>query len=146
MKNLKIAINISRFNEEITNGLLKCCLDELKKKGIKKSNIHVFWVPGAYELPFASHELALSKKYHAIINLGCIIKGQTSHDQHIANWVSQGLGEVSLKTRVPVLFGVLTPNNESQGLRRSRPGPLNRGKEVAEAALHMIKFKKESKE
>lgn len=142
MKNLKkIAIVVSKFNKEVTENLLFNAKETLLNAGFSDKNISVRWVPGAYELPFAANLLAKSKKFHAVICLGCIIKGETSHDVHIATWVSNGIGHASLATGVPILFGVLTPNNEEQALERSKPGPLNRGKEVAEAAIEMIQFK-----
>ncbi len=140
-KNLKIAIVVSRFNEKITESLLDCCAIELIHRGVHKSAINVVRVPGAYELPYAVHKLAKSKKYSAVIGLGCVIKGDTSHDQHVAGWAATGIGLASLFTDVPCLFGVLTPNNESQAWKRSKPGPLNRGKEIAQAAMEMIELK-----
>lgn len=134
----RIAIIVSKFNTEITRNLLQQCQEELVKGGMRLRNLKTVWVPGAYELPYTAHKLASSKKYDAVICLGCIIKGETSHDLHVANWVSMGIGMASLQTGVPVLFGVLTPKNEKQALTRSRPGALNRGKEVARAALEMI--------
>ena len=134
----KVGIVVSKFNTDITKQLLNSCEKELQRGGIIQRRIKVVWVPGAYEIPFAVSLLAQSKKYSALIGLGCIIKGQTSHDKNIANWVSHGLGLISLQTQKPVLFGVLTPNNEKQARQRVSPGPLNRGKEVAQAALHMM--------
>ncbi len=112
---------------------------ELIQHGVAKTSIDVVWVPGAYELPFMAHQMAKRKRYHAVICLGCIIKGETSHDEHIATWASIGVGQASLLTGVPILFGVLTPNNEAQARAGPEPGPLNRGEEVAKAALR-IKF------
>lgn len=143
LSSVRVAIVVSRFNETVTDGMLRCCIDELVKSGVAKSNIAVERVPGAYELPFAANLMARTRRYAAVIALGCVIKGETSHDQHIATWVSVGLGQVSLATNVPTLFGVLTPNNERQAMARSRPGPLNRGGEVAKAAVEMILFSKE---
>jgi len=142
---MKIAILVSEFNSHITNKLLSCCRNELLKRGVKKSHILVESIPGAYELPFAAYQMARTKKFKAVICLGCIIKGQTSHDVFIANWSSLGSGLASLLSNVPVLFGVLTPHSERQALLRVKPGPLNRGKEVAEAALKMIRFSEKRK-
>ncbi len=137
----RIAIAVSKFNTGITQNLLKSCLQTLAHHGVKKSQTKIVWVPGAFELPFAAQKLAITHEYDAVICLGCIIKGETSHDVHIATWAAQGIGNVSLTTGIPTLFGVLTPHNEKQALERARPGsPLNRGKEVAEAALEMIRF------
>lgn len=136
----RLAIVASLFNRDITDNLVKYCRRELMAHGVAAKNIHVTWVPGAYELAFAAQTLAKTKKFDAVLCLGCIIKGETSHDVHIATWASVGIGMVSLSTGVPTLFGVLTPKTEAQARRRSRPGPLNRGKEVALAALRMLEF------
>ena len=137
---VRIAIAAGRFNEEITSSLLGCCVDELRAAGVPRTSVDVVWVPGAYELPFAAQRLAKSRRYDAIICLGCVIKGETAHDTFVASWAAIGIGQVSLSTGVPTLFGVLTTKNESQALHRARPGPLNRGQEIAKAALEMIEF------
>lgn len=137
---MKIAIVVSRFNETITGELLNRCRETLVAAGVSAKNLKVVWVPGAYELPFAAHRLARTKKYAAVICLGCVIKGETSHDVHIATWTAVGIGQVSIDTGVPVVFGVLTPHSEAQAIERAAPGPLNRGKEAAEAALEMIRL------
>jgi 6,7-dimethyl-8-ribityllumazine synthase len=134
----KIAIVVSKFNSEITGNLLRCAKDTLVKNGVTSAKINVKWVPGAYELPYAALQLARSKRYAGVIGLGCVIKGETSHDLHVASWASLGLGLVSLLTNVPTFFGVLTPNNEKQARVRSKPGPLNRGGEVAIALLETL--------
>ncbi|OVE77299.1 6,7-dimethyl-8-ribityllumazine synthase, partial [bacterium F11] len=103
-------------------------------------NIEVIHLPGAFELPYGAQELARTKKFGAVICLGCILEGETTHDKLIAQWVSMGIGIASLQTRTPILFGVLTPRSEKQAYQRTRPGPLNRGKEMAQAALQMIQF------
>ncbi len=139
-KAIRVAITVSKFNSEITNNLLDCCVSELAHSGVKRSDINIVWVPGAYELPFAADQLASSKKFDAVICLGCVIKGETSHDLHVASWAANGIGQVGLKTGVPTLFGVLTPNSQEQAIERSKPGELNRGKEVAEAAIEMIRL------
>jgi 6,7-dimethyl-8-ribityllumazine synthase len=140
--NARIAIVVAEFNKEITGGLLSCALAALKERGVGPDQVKTVWVPGAYELPYAALQLAKSKKYDAVITLGCVIKGDTSHDFHVASWAAQGVGQASLMTDVPIMFGVLTPNNEAQARKRSRPGPYNRGKEVAEAAIAMIELKR----
>ena len=136
----RIAILVSKFNDRVTGGLLKECRKELEKGGVRAANIDVDWVPGAYELPYAANTLAKTGRYQAVICLGCVIKGATSHDVYISPWAATGIGQVSLATGVPTLFGVLTPNNEKQAILRSKPGRYNRGKEVAQAALEMIEF------
>lgn len=137
---IAIAIAASRFNEEITGGLVKLCRDELGRAGVRPTHVRTVWVPGAYELPFVAKRLAKTGNYDAVICFGCVIKGDTTHDVFVATWASVGLGQVSLETGVPVLFGVLTPKNEKQARARSRPGPLNRGKELAQSALEMIRL------
>lgn len=139
-RRIRIAIVVARFNPEITGSLLRCCTDELRRNRVPPGSVKVIEVPGAYELPFAAHTLARTRRYDAIICLGCVIKGETSHDQFVAGWAANGVGQVGLMTGVPTLFGVLTPRNEAQARRRAKPGPLNRGKEVAEAAIAMIEF------
>lgn len=135
MTSKKLAIVVSQFNSEITGSLLQCCVETLEKNGISKNRIVMKTVPGAYEIPFTAHQLVRTRKFAGVIALGCVIKGETSHDHHVASWASTGLGLVSLMTGVPCFFGVLTPNNEKQARARSKPGPLNRGEEVAMAAL-----------
>lgn len=139
-KPVRIAIAIAKFNERIMKSLLHCCEETLLEGKVKIHDISVLWVPGAYELPFVANKLARSKKYDAVIGLACVIKGETSHDIHVATWAALGLGHVGLKTGVPILFGVLSPKTEAQAWKRAKPGPLNRGKEVAEAALEMVRL------
>jgi 6,7-dimethyl-8-ribityllumazine synthase len=143
MKNrasIKIAIAIARFNEDITSSLLALCRSELESSGVKAKNISEYRVPGAFELPFAAKKLAKAKKFDAVIVLGCVIKGDTAHDLYVSSWAAIGAGQASLETGVPVIFGVLTPNNEEQARERAKPGELNRGKEMARAALEMVDF------
>src|SRR5581483_1097784 len=105
----RIAIVVAEFNKEITGNLLACALGELSEHGVKLNQIKTVWVPGAYELPYAALQLAKTKKFDAVLCLGCVIKGDTSHDFHVASWAAIGIGQASLATSVPVLFGVLTP-------------------------------------
>jgi 6,7-dimethyl-8-ribityllumazine synthase len=139
----RVAIVVGEFNSDITGSLLRCCRQELLKHGVREKQISVVSVPGAYELPFAAQKLAKTKKFAAVICLGCVIKGETSHDIHVATWASVGIGQASLNTGVPILFGVLTPRTEAQARKRSQPGPLNRGKEIAKAAVRMILFNRQ---
>jgi 6,7-dimethyl-8-ribityllumazine synthase len=138
--NTRVAIVAGRFNEEITVALVRLCHEELVRSGVRSTNIRIDWVPGAYELPFAAKRLASSRKYDAVICAGCVIKGDTMHDTYISTWAAVGIGQVGLETGVPVIFGVLTPKNEKQARERTRPGPLNRGREIARAAIEMIDF------
>jgi 6,7-dimethyl-8-ribityllumazine synthase len=139
----RIALVVARFNENITGRLADLCRNELLRQGVRKERIAVHAVPGAYELPFAAKKLASSRRYDAVICLGCVIKGDTTHDVYVAAWAAIGIGQVSLETGVPVLFGVLTPKNEKQALARARPGSLDRGREMALSALEMIDLVRE---
>jgi 6,7-dimethyl-8-ribityllumazine synthase len=139
---IRIAIVISEFNKEIMDSYLQRTEEELIHLGLHKKNITVTWVPGAFELPWMAKQIALSKKSDAIICLGCVIKGETSHDVVVSSWAAQGIGLVGLETGMPVLFGVLTPHNEEQAWERVRKGSLDRGKELAIAAVQMINLKK----
>ena len=135
-----IAIAVSRFNEEVTSRLLKSCRATLAKHGQKDPV--VFHVPGGYELPWLANELALSGKYQVVIALGCILKGATPQNDHIARSTVQKLHEIAVRTRVPVILGVITPNTYAQAAARTK-GSLDRGKESALAALEMVKLRRE---
>ena len=132
----KIAIVVSRFNEEVTSRLLASCLKTFKAEGWTPARLKVVHVPGGYELPWAVQELALSGRYAAVVALGCVLKGRTPQNDHIARSLVQSLHRVSLDARVPVILGVLTPDTWKQALARTR-GRLDRGKEAALAALEM---------
>jgi 6,7-dimethyl-8-ribityllumazine synthase len=139
----RVAIVVARFNPEITARLSDLCRNELLKAGVAEKNIAVYAAPGAYELPFVARKVARTKRFDAVICFGCVIKGDTTHDVYVATWASVGIGQASLETGVPILYGVLTPKNEKQARDRAKPGPLNRGKELALSALEMIDFNRE---
>ena len=131
---LRVGIVVSRFNEDITEGLLEGALATLAAWKVKRANITIVRVPGSFEIPFAAQQLIARKKPHAVIALGCIIKGETSHDYHIASAVSHGITRVALDQNVPIAFGVLTTNSLEQAQLRSR-GKTNAGIEAALGAL-----------
>ncbi|WMC20266.1 MAG: 6,7-dimethyl-8-ribityllumazine synthase [Enterobacteriaceae bacterium PSpyr] len=134
-----IAIVVARFNDFINKTLLNGAIEILERIGkISNKNITIVWVPGAYELPLISQVLANSKKYNAIISLGTIIKGNTSHFNYISNSVSTNIINVSLKTEVPIIFGILTTNNIEQAINRAGCKSGNKGSEAALNALEMI--------
>ncbi len=137
-KNTKIGIAVSEYNAQITGKLLKSCQDELVKRGTDPKNIKVVRVPGAFELPYACNKLADSKKYDAVIALGAVIRGETSHFDFIAFASSKGIMEVGLKYGVPVVFGVLTTENLKQAKARIRGG--SRGDKGIEAAITALKM------
>ena len=135
-----IAVVVSRFNEDVTSALKKSCLDTLAKNDYRDAK--VVEVPGGYELPWTVNELALSKQYAAIIALGCILKGETPQNDHIARSTVQKLHEISLATRTPVILGVITPNTYAQAKKRTK-GEYDRGREAALACIEMLKVRKE---
>lgn len=133
----KFAIVISRYNDSITGGLLDGAVSTLTAAGVKDDNIEVVWVPGAFEIPLIAHKIACNGEHVAVLCLGAVIRGDTSHDQHINRAVSLGIIESSLSSGVPVLFGVLTCESLEQALNRSAPGESNKGAECARSALEM---------
>ncbi|MDE2142684.1 MAG: 6,7-dimethyl-8-ribityllumazine synthase [Elusimicrobia bacterium] len=138
----RIAVVVSRFNEEVTSRLLAGCLKTLKHEGWKDSQLKVVHVPGGFELPWTVNELARARRYDAVIALGCVLKGQTPQNDHISRSLVQSLHRISLEARTPVILGVLTPNTWAQALARTK-GALDRGKEAALAALEMAALKEE---
>lgn len=146
----RFAIVVSRFNESITSRLADGAVDTLKANGIADDAIDLFWVPGAFEIPTVASRLVDSDRYDAVLCLGAVIKGETSHDEHINRAVSLGLVQLGLETGLPVIFGVLTCNTLEQAIARSGGDAGTRGKdqpdsrvgnkgaECAEAALEML--------
>jgi 6,7-dimethyl-8-ribityllumazine synthase len=128
---------VSRFNEEVTAGLLDGARRALDEAGVRDADVTVVHVPGAFELPAAALRLAQTGRFDAIVCLGCLIKGDTMHFEYIAAAASQGIMDVSVTTGVPVAFGVLTTMTEDQAIERSRPGEGNKGREAARAAVEM---------
>lgn len=137
-KGARIGIAVSEYNSGITSKLLETCQKELVSRGVLSRNIKVVKVPGAFELPYACQKLAKSKKYHAVIALGAVIRGETSHFDFIAFASSQGIMEVGLEYEMPVVFGVLTTENISQAKARIKGG--KRGDKGIEAALTALRL------
>jgi 6,7-dimethyl-8-ribityllumazine synthase len=133
----RFAIVVSRFNEEITEGLLKGALDCFAERSVPRDAVTIYRVPGAFEIPLMAKRLADSGEYDAVVCLGCLIKGETMHFEYIAEAASHGIAEAAVATGVPMAFGVLTTTTEEQALERSRPGAANKGREAAAAALEM---------
>ena len=138
----RVAIVKSRFNEEVTSRLLASCLKTFKSEGWHDSQLKVVEVPGGWEIPWAVQELAKTNLYQAVVTLGCVMKGQTPQNDHLARSLVQSLHRISLDTRIPVILGVITPNNEKQGMARTK-GKMDRGHEAALAALDMIALREE---
>ena len=135
---VKIGIVAARFNEFITSKLLSGALDGLKRHNVEDEDIDVAWVPGAFEIPLIAAEMADSGKYDAIICLGAVIRGSTSHYDYVCNEVSKGIAQVSLKSRIPVMFGVLTTENIEQAIERAGTKGGNKGFDCATGAIEMI--------
>ncbi len=142
-KNIKIAIVAARFNEFITNKLLGGAMDGLLRHGVLEEDIHVAWVPGAFEIPLIASKLAQSGKYDAIICLGAVIRGSTSHYDYVCSEVSKGVANVSLNTGVPVMFGVLTTDNIEQAIERAGTKAGNKGFDCAVGAIEMVNLIRE---
>ena len=142
-KGIKLAIVVSRFNEYIVDSLLKGALDALQRVGgVAKSDITVIEVPGAFEIPLAVQKLARSKKYEAILALGCVIRGATPHFDYVAGECSHGLSRVALDEGVPIGFGVLTTDTIEQAIERAGTKAGNKGADCAMTVLEMINLLK----
>ena len=135
--NEKFCIILSRFNDFIGSKLLSGAMDELIRHGVSDENIDVVKVPGAFEIPIAAQKFAKSGRYNAIITLGAVIKGSTSHYDYVCAEVSKGVAQVSLQTGIPVIFGVLTTDNIEQAIERAGTKAGNKGSEAAKAAIEM---------
>ena len=133
----RFAVVVSRFNEEITEGLLRGALEFFAEQSIPTEAVKIFRVPGAFEIPLAAKRLGESGDYDAIVCLGCLIKGDTMHFEYIAAEASQGIAQAATTTGVPMAFGVLTTMTEEQAVERSSAGAGNKGREAAAAALEM---------
>ena len=131
------AIVVSKFNETITENLLKGAINVLQQNGISDNNITVARVPGAWEIPLVAKKLAQTSRFASIVCLGCVIRGQTSHDSHINRFVSNSLGRLGMKYELPITFGILTCEDTQQAEDRSGGAKGNRGADAAEAALYM---------
>jgi len=131
------AIVVSRFNEEITEGLLRGAQEALAAAGVNAADVTVVPVPGAFEIPLTARRLATTGRFDAIVCLGCLIKGDTMHFEYIASAVSHGIMSAGIETGVPMTFGVLTTLTEDQAAMRAASGPDNKGREAALAALEM---------
>ena len=134
---LRFAVVVSRFNEEVTAGLLDGALDTLEQAEVSRDDITIVRVPGAFEIPLAAFRLAETGQFDAVITIGCLIKGDTMHFEYIAEACAHGIQQAASATGVPVAFGVLTVLTDEQAVARSAPGPENKGREAALAAIEM---------
>lgn len=135
---LKIAIVASRFNEFITNKLVGGAEDCLLRHGVAEDDITLAWVPGAFEIPMIAKKLAKSGRYDAVICVGAVIRGATSHYDYVCAEVSKGIAQVGMETGVPVLFGVLTTDTIEQAIERAGTKAGNKGTDCAMGALEMV--------
>jgi 6,7-dimethyl-8-ribityllumazine synthase len=144
-KGLKVAIVASRFNEFITTKLIGGANDCLVRHNVSESDIDLYWVPGAFEIPLIAKKVASLKKYDAIICVGAVIRGSTSHYDYVCAEVSKGIAQVSLSSDIPVLFGVLTTDTIEQAIERAGTKAGNKGYDCAMSALEMASLAKEIK-
>lgn len=142
---MTFGIVVADWNAEITHALYQGCYDTLIKHGARESQIHTVQVPGTFELPAAGRILAGREKLDVVVCLGCVIKGETKHDEYINNAVSQGLVNLSIATGKPFIFGVLTPNTHQQALDRAGGKHGNKGVEAAVTAIRMAELYRTSK-
>ena len=137
-RGLRVAVLCARFNPAVTDGLRDGAVAALADMGAASRNVHVFDVPGAFELPLVAREAARSKRFDAVVALGAVIKGDTDHYEHVAREAARGLADAAMETGVPVAFGVLTVRQARQALLRARPGAENKGAEAARAAVATV--------
>lgn len=138
-QNTKVGIVAARFNEFITSKLLSGAIDTLQRHDVKPEDIDVAWVPGAFEIPLIASKMAQTGKYDALICLGAVIRGNTSHYDYVCSEVSKGIAQVSLNQNLPVMFGVLTTENIEQAIERAGSKGGNKGVEAAAAMLETIR-------
>jgi 6,7-dimethyl-8-ribityllumazine synthase len=138
---LRFGIVVARFNHPISSALLEGCAAELEARGAAADDIHVSWVPGAFEIPFAARALAASGRYDAIVTLGAVIRGGTPHFEYVCRAVTDGVREAARYSGVPVLFGVLTTDDTEQALARAGGLEGNKGQECALAAIEMARLR-----
>lgn len=144
-KDLKVAIVVSRFNDFITGRLLEGAKDTLIRHDVNEDNIDVAFVPGAFEIPLVAKKLASSGNYDAVITLGCVIRGATSHYDYVCNEVAKGVSKVNDQTNVPVIFGILTTESIEQAVERAGTKGGNKGAEAAVSAIEMANLLKSIK-
>lgn len=142
-KGIKVGIVAARFNEFITSKLLGGALDGLKRHEVNEEDIDIAWVPGAFEIPLIASKMASSGKYDAVICLGAVIRGSTTHYDYVCSEVSKGVATVSLKSDIPVLFGVLTTENIEQAIERAGTKAGNKGYDCAVSAIEMVNLIRE---
>ena len=134
----RFAIVVGRFNETVTRALLEGCTDGFVRHGVADDRIDVAWVPGAFEVPLVARRLAETGRYAAVVCLGCVIRGETGHYDHVAGGAASGVMQAGLATGVPTIFGILTTETVEQAMNRSGLKGGNKGAEAAMAAIEMV--------
>ena len=142
-QDMKVALVAARFNEFITSKLIGGAMDGLTRHGVQEEDISLAWVPGAFEIPLIASKMAASGKYDAVICLGAVIRGSTSHYDYVCAEVSKGIAQVSLQSQVPVLFGVLTTDTIEQAIERAGTKAGNKGYDCALSAVEMVNLIRE---
>ena len=140
---LKIGIVAARFNEFITSKLVSGCMDGLVRHGVKEDDVVLAWVPGTFEIPMVAKRMAASEKYDAVICLGAVIRGSTSHYDYVCAETSKGIAMASMETNVPVIFGVLTTDTIEQAIERAGTKAGNKGYDCAMSAIEMANLLKQ---
>ncbi len=139
---MKVGIVASRFNSFIVQKLLDGAVDGLVRHGVDEKNIDACWVPGAFEIPIIAEKMADSKKYDAVICVGAVIRGSTTHYELVINETTKGIAQVGLKSGIPVLFGVITTENIEQAIERAGSKAGNKGYDCALSAIEMVNLMK----
>ena len=142
-ENIKIGIVAARFNEFIVSKLVGGAVDGLKRHGVDENDVEIAWVPGAFEIPLIAKKMAESGKYDAVICLGAVIRGSTSHYDYVCNEVSKGIATVSMNAGIPVMFGILTTDNIEQAIERAGTKAGNKGYDCALGAIEMVNLIRE---
>ena len=142
-ENIRVGVVCARFNDFIVSRLLTGCEDTLLRHGVREEDIAVAWVPGAFEIPLSASKMAKSGKYDAVIALGAVIRGSTSHYDYVCSEVSKGVAQVALNSDIPVMFGVLTTDTIEQAVERAGTKAGNKGSECAQGAIEMVNLIRE---
>lgn len=142
-KGLKIGVVVSRFNEFITSRLLSGAQDALKRHGVAPEDVDIAWVPGAFEIPLIAQKMAVSGRYDAVLALGAVIRGATSHYDYVCNEVSKGIARAELDSGIPVMFGVLTTDTIEQAVERAGTKAGNKGWDAAAGAIEMANLNRQ---
>ena len=142
-ENIKVGVVVARFNDFIVSKLVGGCEDALLRRGVRPEDIDLAWVPGAFEIPLIASKMAKSGKYDAVIALGAVIRGSTSHYDYVCSEVSKGVANVSLNSDIPVMFGVLTTDTIEQAIERAGSKAGNKGYDCALGAIEMVNLIRE---